>query len=170
MTLRRLTTGLPTFAFVVCAFLEPTMVWAGQASGSGAATKAPRIAFEHDGKDVSGFVVYLSPQAGTPIRLDLGRRAPDATGHIVVVLPDVPLDTYRVEIAAYNSAGESPRTVATPASLTFGSAAAPGHDHGASAAAHTPTPPDSKPSTDATKKKSGLGRLWQVLVGDDSNP
>lgn len=154
---------------VTCGLLEPALAWAEQASGN-AATKAPRITFDHDGKDVSGFVVYLSPQAGPPIRLDVGHRAPDASGHIVVVLPDVPLDTYRVEIAAYNSAGESPRTVATPSSLTFGRSAPATHDHGAPAAVAAPAPPESKPSLDTTKKKGGLGRLWQVLVGDDSNP
>src|SRR5262245_6553394 len=93
-----------------------------------------RIVFQHDGQNISGFALYLLPDNGSPIRIDLGLLKPDANGNVSASLPPLPAGSYRVEIAAYNAAGESsrapadpPSIIVTPTSPEPAAAPSPGH-------------------------------------------
>ena len=158
---------------------------APQAASKSAAIEDPkRITFEHDGKDVSGFVLYLSPENGTPLRVDLGALKPDGKGIVSAQIPPLPAGHYRVEIAAYNVGGESPRVPANPPefSVTKSMATAPatmsehsmtgGSERTEGSQASGPPPTDAKPAerskSDNSGKKPGAGkRLWRLIVGDD---
>src|SRR5258706_2048108 len=100
---------------------------AGQSARSGSTVSNPgHIVFQHDGKDVNGFVLYLLPEDGSPIRVDLGMLKPDAKGLISATLPKLPSGSYRAEAAAYNGSGQSPRVAAPPPSFVVnGPPAAP---------------------------------------------
>ena len=83
------------------------------------------VVFEHDAKDVTGFVLYMRGSEGALLRFDLGPLAPDASGRISAPLPvNLPNGTYRVQVAAYNLSGESARIDAEPAvtRVTWGTA------------------------------------------------
>lgn len=153
----------------------------------GTAQDFQRIVFQHEGKNISGFVLYLEPQTGATVRLDLGPLVPDAKGQYSALLPAVPPGTYKVEIAAYNSAGESPRVPADPATLKVSAPAAmSGHSHegvvSPPPARQASEPPkttqsdndakkQSDPKKDGDAKKDGVGKkFWKVLVGDDDKP
>ncbi len=151
---------------------------AGQSAGAGSTVSNPsRIVFQHDGKNVSGFALYLEPESGSPLRIDLGLLKPDAKGLISATLPKLPSGSYRAEIAAYNGLGESPRVPAAPPSFAVTApAAAPSE---ANHATHVQEPvPDptqkktaDKKTEDTGSKKGGIGkRFWKVLVGDDDKP
>lgn len=157
---------------------------AGQGAVGGATTDPKRITFEHDGQGVSGYVLYLDPDAGSTLRIDLGALKPVSGNVVSAPLPPLPAGTYHIEIAAYNAGGESPRVPANPPSFTVtAKMSAP-----ASTMSHqmpTPTPVEHeaaapppkderrveqpKSSTsDSSAKKPGTGRrLWRVLVGGD---
>jgi hypothetical protein len=133
--------------------------------------------FQHDGKNVSGFALYLEPADGSPIRIDLGMLKPDAKGLISAMLPKLPPGSYRAEVAAYNGLGESPRVPAGPPSFAVTAPASASSD--ANHATHAPQPvadptpgkTEDKKTGDTGSKKGGVGkRFWKVLVGDDDKP
>jgi hypothetical protein len=142
--------------------------------------KAPpqgsRIAFQHDGRGVIGFVLYAKPENGPELRIDLGHLVPDATGSVTVPMPALPPGRYVIEVAAYNDAGESPRVSASPSRLTVtagapGSSPAEAAPPAATAPASAPQPVERAPSPSApqaTTPKSGFwSRFWRFLVGED---
>jgi len=152
---------------------------AGQSAGDGSTVPNPsRIVFQHDGKNVGGFVLYLEPQSDSPIRIDLGMLKPDAKGLISAKLPKLPSGSYRAEVAAYNGSGESPRVPAAPPSFVV-TAPAAGRSEANRAtdvqhepvADPAPKKADDKKTEDTGSKKGGVGkRFWRVLVGDDDKP
>ena len=152
---------------------------AGQSAGGGSTVSNPgRIVFQHDGKNVSGFALYLEPEGGSPIRIDLGMLKPDAKGLISATLPKLPPGSYRAEVAAYNGSGESPKVpAATPSFTVTGPAAAPSeatfatHVQQEPVADPAPKKTEDKKTDDTESKKGGIGkRFWKVLVGDDDKP
>jgi hypothetical protein len=168
-------------AMVAVALVQSPWVTAraGQSARDGSTVPSPgRIVFQHDGKNVSGFVLYLQPETGSPIRIDLGMLKPDAKGLISAALPKLPPGSYRAEVAAYNMSSESPRVAADPPSfvLTWPAAARSEANH-ATNVPHEPVPAPAPKKTkdkrteDSGSKKSGVGkRFWKVLVGDDDKP
>src|SRR5262245_50526927 len=64
------------------------------------------ITFEHDGQNVTGFAAYVTAEGSPALRIDLGALRPTA-GKVTARLPTLPAGEYRIEIAAYNEAGES---------------------------------------------------------------
>jgi hypothetical protein len=154
-------------------------VQAGQSASDGSTVSNPsRIVFQHDGKNVGGFVLYLEPQSGSPMRIDLGMLKPDAKGLISTTLPMLAPGSYRAEVAAYNGSGESPRVAAAPPSFVMtGPAAARSEANHATDVRHEPVPEpapkktEDKRTEDTGSKKAGVGkRFWKVLVGDDDKP
>jgi hypothetical protein len=109
------------------------------------------ISFEHDGKAVAGFVAYATAEGAPAIRFDFGSIRPDRNGKVVARMPALPPGIYRLEIAAYNSAGESPRVQAAPARfrVTEQKGARPSRKE-------SPKP-----------KRSFLGKLYGAVVGSD---
>jgi hypothetical protein len=151
---------------------------AGQSSGDGASVSNPgRIVFQHDGKNINGFVLYLQPESGSFMRIDLGMLRPDVKGLISTTIPRLPSGAYRVEVAAYNGSGESPRVAADPPwFIVTGSAATRSEaNHAADVPnepVQDPTPKDmGEKKSDKSGSKTGIGkRFWKVLVGDDDKP
>jgi len=152
---------------------------AGQSAGGGSSVSNPsRIVFQHDGKNVSGFVLYLQPEGGSPLRIDLGMLKPDAKGLMSATLPKLPSGSYRAEVAAYNASGESPRVPAAPPSFVVsGPAAVRSEANHAHEVQREPVPDpaskktEDKKAEDSGSKKGGVGkRFWKVLVGDDDKP
>jgi hypothetical protein len=135
------------------------------------------IEFDHDGRDVKGFVLYATrKEDGVQKRIDVGMPAKAKSGRLQITLPALPKGTWRLELAAYNSAGESARAMADPFEVRLEDEAprpastvksppqpkaAPKSPPGAS------PPPPQKPPPPAPKKKGGLGKLWRFIVGDD---
>ena len=166
------------------ALVQSTSVSArgGQSARDGSTVSNPgRIVFQHDGENVTGFVLYLHQESGSPMRIDLGMLKPDAKGVISAKLPKLQPGSYRAEVAAYNGSGESLRVAAAPPSFVVtGPAAARSEANHAPDVTHEPAadPSPKKPAADpATKtddsgsKKGGIGkRFWKVLVGDDDKP
>lgn len=72
------------------------------------------ITFEHDGKDTVGFALWVSRDGGAPVRVDLGASKPTKQAKVSVDLKGLPDGAYRIEVAAYNGAGESPRVPTDP--------------------------------------------------------
>ena len=147
---------------------------AGQSARDGSTVSNPRrIVFQHDGKNVDGFAVYLQQESGSPMRIDLGMLKPDAKGVISATLPKLPSGSYRAEVAAYNGLGESPRVAAAPPSFVVtGPAAARSEVNRAPDVQHEPaTDAAPKKTEDSGSKRDGIGkRFWKVLVGDDDKP
>jgi hypothetical protein len=107
------------------------------------------LSFDHDGVNVSGFVVYLTREGGPASRIDLGALRADAKGHRTTAIPHLPAGTYRVEIAAYNGAGESPRVPATPPRFEV-------------------TADRGNRTNDPSRSSGGLlGRIYRGIVGSD---
>jgi hypothetical protein len=131
------------------------------------------ISFEQDGKDVTGFVAYVTAEGAAPLRIELGPLRPDNKGKVVARIPVLSPGNYSIQVAAYNTAGESPRVPAVPIRFRItgqNSAAAQ------SIQASTPTPgvvePDKsakkEPAKATSKKKSGIfGRVYGAVVGSD---
>ena len=127
----------------------------------------PRIAFEHDGRGVTGFALYAQPERGTAIRVDLGLLAADRKGLRSTSLPSLPEGTYTLSVAAYNAHGESPRVPVAPGriSLPRGQPLAGVGDP----SVQGPVAASSPPAASTRERKDGiLGRIWKVVVGDDS--
>ena len=138
------------------------------------------VEFEHDGQAVKGFVLYATRrQDGVQRRFDLGIPSKAKTGRFRAALPALDPGTWQLELAAYNGAGESPRTKAEPSEVridppvrqqppaaTPPTAKAPAP---APPGARKPTPqkpPPQKPPP-PKKKKGAMGKLWGLIVGED---
>jgi hypothetical protein len=148
------------------------------------------ISFEHDGKDVTGFVAYITAQGAPPLRIDLGPLRPDGKGMVVARIPGLAPGSYSIEVAAYNQAGESPRVPTAPARFRIidqqaaaappelartpapAPAPVPAPPEPARVAAAAPAPAPAPERTPATKeqpkaKRSFLGKLYGAVVGSD---
>jgi hypothetical protein len=129
-------------------------------------TAPPRIVFEHDGKGVTGFVLYAQPEKGKPLRINLGLVMADATGARAIPMPLLPEGTYSLSVAAYNAAGESPAVPTSPARLSIRIADAPPGPIGAPHPGHQDVSPAPPAPARNDGSKGVFGRLWKVLVGD----
>jgi hypothetical protein len=132
-----------------------------------------RVAFEHDGRRVTGFALYAQPPQGEAIRVDLGLIAADRKGLRIAAVPRLPDGAYTLSVAAYNSSGESPRVATTPSNVKVAggkivTASAPAVTTEATAPvvpAATAPPKSPEPKSE---KKGGLRRLWGAVVGEDN--
>jgi len=135
------------------------------------------VEFDHDGQAVKGFVLYATRrQDGVQRRLDLGMPSKGKSGRFQAALPALAPGTWQLELAAYNSAGESSRTKAEPSEVridppvrTPPPAATPPTAKAAATGARTPSPqkpPPEKPPP-PKKKKGAMGKLWGLIVGED---
>jgi hypothetical protein len=128
--------------------------------------------FEQVGHDIKGFVLYATRREdGAERRIDVGLPSKSATGRFRVPLPRLEKGTWRIELAAYNDAGESPRAMADPPEVrvdpeapkpqpaTKSQPAAKGSPERSPAAQKAPPP--------QKKKKGAMGKLWTFIVGDD---
>jgi hypothetical protein len=163
------------WVFVALAVCQASghVAYAGQQTSESPALRDPRsIVFEHDGKDVLGFALYVQPASGSAIRIDLGPLRPDAKGVVTAAIPHLPAGLYRAEIAAYNGGGESPRVPADPPLFSISTpAAAPASTVTDPRAAEPKTSEPSKPLAANPPKKEPIGkRFWKVIVGDDDKP
>lgn len=118
------------------------------------------IEFDHDGVGVKGFVLYATRREdGAERRIDVGMPVRIRSGRWQLSLPALEKGTWQLDLAAYNSAGESPRTQADP------------HVVRIDPRKIQPAPPVSsskqKPPPPPKKKKSAVGKLWGVIVGED---
>lgn len=143
------------------------LVWAPVAAQSTSELVNPSsISFEHDGRNVTGFVAYIATESGPPLRVDLGAIRPDK-GKIVARIPALSPGTYSLAVAAYNPAGESARVRAVPARFRVTESAAltkaePRPDQSAVPAADL-----KKSEQPAKSKRSFLGKVYGVVVGSD---
>jgi hypothetical protein len=126
------------------------------------------LEFEHDGRDVKGFVVYATRREdGTERRIDVGLPPRSGSGRFRLSVPALARGTWRVELAAYNDAGEGPRAPADPSELKIESPPSMG-----------PAPPGKPPKAEPEntrpakeqKKGGALRKLWRIIVGDDGPP
>jgi hypothetical protein len=128
------------------------------------------ITFDHDGQSVVGFAVYATRREdGAKRRLDLGHLN-TVNGRYRVTLPPLEDGTWRLEVAAYNDAGESPRIPADPGELRVGDpgkvrVAAPNPPKPGGGTTPAKPPPQAAPGE--PQKGGGLKKLWRIIVGDD---
>ena len=122
-----------------------------------------RLTFEHTGESVSGFAIYLSRDGAPEERVDIGRGTRDRDGRVVVDLTTLPDGTYRIEVAAYNSAGEGARVSPEPATFVVARGRAP------TGALALPAPNGiATEGQPAESQRPGFWRrLWIILVGRD---
>jgi hypothetical protein len=137
------------------------------------------IEFDHDGRGVKGFVLYATrTEDGAQKRIDVGMPTKAKSGRMQIGLPPLPKGTWRLELAAYNAAGESPRANADPPEVRLDDAPSkpppsakgspePTPTPKSPPGAHAPPPQQKKPPSPPKKKVSALGKLWKVIVGDD---
>lgn len=129
------------------------------------------LTLEHDGRNLTGFVVYATRQEdGERRRFDAGlpERTPD--GEYRIQLPPLDDGTWRIQVAAYNGAGESAAVAVSGPTLRVGDP-----DKVRAAA---PERPKRKERSASTRRKPAetaedggvLRRLWRVIVGDDDPP
>lgn len=160
------------------------------ASSLGAAAQVPSpprsmLIFEHDGRNVTGFVLYATGvEGGVALAFDLGPLRPDSSGKITAPVPALPNGVYVLEVAAYNQRGESPRVTAVPprievssaprAAVTGAEARKPaGTAPKAAPAAPRATQPvpkaeEAAPKADEAKRRGGVfGKLWRGVIGSD---
>ncbi len=143
---------------LVAPALLTLLVWAVVAAQSTTSelVNPSSISFEHDGRDVTGFVAYISSDGAPPRRVDLGAIHPDARKIVVSRMPSLPAGVYSIEVAAYNAAGESPRVPAVPNRFRV--------------TEERDRPADSgKPARKEPAKSTRglLGRIYGVVVGAD---
>jgi hypothetical protein len=139
------------------------------------------LEFDQGGHDVKGFVLYATRREdGVERRIDLGLPS-RAHGRFRVPLPPLEAGTWRIELTAYNGAGESPRAKANPPELHIDAAtpktppvakSAPVASGSGKSSPGAKSPPAAakppKPSPPPKNKKAGVMRkLWIVLVGAD---
>jgi hypothetical protein len=138
------------------------------------------LEFDHDGQGVKGFVLYaIRGEDGAQRRIDVGMPIKTKSGRWQLNLPALEKGTWQLELAAYNSAGESPRTPADPRVVTIDprqikpppSPTSPPAAKGASSkpppGAQKPPPSTQKPPPSPKKKKGAFGKIWGVIVGED---
>lgn len=135
------------------------------------ASETPTLTLEHDGRNLTGFVVYATRQEdGERRRFDAGlpERSPD--GEYRIQLPPLDDGTWRFQVAAYNGAGESAAVAVNGPTLTVGDpgkvrAAARDRPRRQERSASTPKKP-----AETAEEKGVLRRLWRVIVGGDDPP
>jgi hypothetical protein len=121
--------------------------------------------FEHDGKGVTGFALYATPEkGGKGLRADLGLVLPDRKGVRSAPLPPLPAGIYSLSIAAYNAAGESPAVKASPDRIVVGNFT----QSPVSSTRSSARPNEAKPSPSNAGKGGFFGRVWDLLIGADS--
>ena len=129
------------------------------------------VEFDHDGRGVEGFVLYATRREdGVQRRIDVGMASKAKSGRLQIALPTLEPGTWRLELAAYNGAGESPRAKADPAEIRIDPAAKtpPSNVRPPAAAKPVPkTPPPAQKPAPPPKKKGAMGKLWSFIVGDD---
>jgi hypothetical protein len=134
------------------------------------------IEFDHDGVGVTGFVLYATRREdGAQRRIDVRMPAKTKAGRWQVTLPTLEKGTWRLELAAYNGAGESPRAKADPPEVRIDPKISPKPPAPPAVkaatkpppAAQKPTPPPQKTPPPPKKKKGAMGKLWSLIVGDD---
>jgi hypothetical protein len=130
-------------------------------------TATPTVTFRHDAKNVTGFAVYATRREdGATRRLQIEVPRREENGEFRVTLPPLEPGTWRIAIAAYNAAGESPRVPTDPPELRI---------EGQSPQKKAKEPPPPKPKVapkspssqpSSSKPKGGfLGKVWRVIVG-----
>ena len=140
-------------------------LWAGYSADDRLPTNPKTIEFQHDGRDVSGFAIYVKKAEQPERRIDLGILVPDDKGWVRAPLPSLPDGVYQIELVAYNAAGESTRI--RPQPDRFAMANAGGTPPSTSAPPHvTPTTTEQEPKAPA-KKAGFFKRLATIIVGDD---
>ena len=198
MTLRQfgwMWSGVASSALMLTLWLaSASPVYAQQRAGD-LPENPSQIAFQHDGRNVTGFALYLSPDRGTPTRIDLGRLAPNERGVISAAIPPLPSGVYTAAITAYNANGESAKVSALPprfrvrgsVDVAPAAAAPPAPAPQPPPTAATPavavppptaaapqsppdasTPANTAPPVDAAPRKKGIfGKIWNVVIGED---
>jgi hypothetical protein len=134
---------------------------------------SPSIEFDDSSREVTGYVLYATrKEDGIERRFDLGRPRPGEGGRVRVEVPQLETGTWRLELAAYNDAGESPRAPASPSEIRV---SGPARSAAAGAAKQPPAgkaaaaPPKQNSSSGKDRKKgSAIGKLWRVIVGSDN--
>lgn len=149
-------------------------------SGAQGLQSPTTIEFDHDGQGVKGFVLYATrKEDGVEQRIDLGMPTRGKSGRMQIAPPPLPSGIWRLELAAYNSAGESPRAKAEPFEVRLDDSSRkppPSAKASSPAKAEPKSPPTAqpqspqqqKPPPPSKKKKGGLGKLWRVIIGEDS--
>jgi hypothetical protein len=130
------------------------------------------LEFDQEGRDVKGYVLYATRREdGVERRVDVGLPSRSDTGRFRVPLPPLEKGTWRIELAAYNNAGESPRAKADPPEVRIDSAAANAQpaikSQPAAKGSSKPSPAAQKAMPPKKKKKGVMGKLWTFIVGDD---
>src|SRR5262245_8009541 len=130
------------------------------------------IAFQHDGRDTTGYVLYARPDGGRELRIDLGPLHPDPAGTLRVALPHLPAGKYELAIAAYNAGGESAKVVAVPATVNIARQPDSRVDRTGSKDAVAPPivtadQPAPAARTGPAERPGMLRRLWRLIVGND---
>jgi hypothetical protein len=149
---------------------------------------SPVLEFDQEGRGVKGYILYATRREdGVERRIDVGLPSKPATGRFRVPLPPLEKGTWRIELAAYNDAGESPRAQADPPEVRIDGAAskpqpatksqpatesqpaAKGSPKPSPAAQKAPPPQKKaqKAPPPQKKKKGAMGKLWTFIVGDD---
>ena len=128
------------------------------------------LEFDHEGRDVKGYVLYATRREdGVERRIDIGLPSKSDTGRFRVPLPPLEKGTWRIELAAYNDAGESPRAKTDPPEVRIDSTTPKAQPAIKSQPAAKGSPKPSPAAQKATppKKKGVMGKLWTFIVGDD---
>lgn len=163
------------------------LVLAGPIVGQAVATETPEaagplITLEHDGQDLDGFVVYLSREGdGTVLRIDVGLPERDATSRYAFRLPVPDLGLWTVEVAAYNTVGESPRVRSDPPQFRVRNPSRDdeifsartgtrGREVSAEQAKDAPEKTGEDSAARDERNEGVLRRFWQLLIGADAPP
>jgi hypothetical protein len=127
------------------------------------------LEFDHEGRDVKGYVLYATRREdGVERRIDVGLPSKSDTGRFRVPLPPLEKGTWRIELAAYNDAGESPRAKTDPPEVRIDSTPkAQPAIKSQPAAKGSPKPSPAAQKATPPKKKGVMGKLWTFIVGDD---
>jgi hypothetical protein len=129
---------------------------------------SPILEFDQAGPDVKGYVLYVTRREdGVSRRIEVGLPSKSPSGRLQVPLPPLEKGTWRVELAAYNDAGESPRAKAEPPEIRV-DPASPQKPPAAKGESKRPPEPAKKPAPPKDPKKTGaMGKLWRFIVGSD---
>lgn len=146
-------------------------------------TAGPMITLEHDGRDLDGFVVYLSRDGdGKLLRIDVGLPEREATGRYSFRLPVPDLGLWTVEVAAYNTIGESPRVRSDPPQfrvrnpsrddeIASGRTSTRGSDVGVEQASQGRAESTGEDTAARGARNEGvLRKFWRLLIGADAPP
>ena len=102
-------------ATLCAAFFAVSLAVRSDAPAPTAPPVNPReIAFEHDGRNVTGFVAYVRKDENRAVPVALLPFKRDSKGTTYVSLAELPDGVYSIEIAAFNRFGISPRVPTVP--------------------------------------------------------